>query len=79
MAKKIRNLESLVELYQLCLSRVSCLTCPMRIIGKNLCRIPDLHENPSYIPTAINLMRVQIEHDNIQAQYRRRLLFDDTK
>lgn len=77
--KKLRDLSDVIILYNLCLSRESCTTCPMCLGTQKKCTLPTIQENPSYIPTAIRLMVAHIAHDKIEAEYRRRLLFDETK
>lgn len=43
------------------------------------CNLPTINENPSYIPTAINLLESFKKHLEAEAQFRRRVLFDETK
>lgn len=79
--KKKRDLGQIITLYNLCDTIPSCVKCPMLFKhGTHYsCNLPTINENPSYIPTAINLLESFKKHLEAEAQFRRRILFDETK
>ena len=66
--KKLRNIAPFLELYNLCVERPNCRNCPM-LFEPRSCKIPNLQENPSYIPTAIRLMENDKKHRELNSNY----------